>query len=137
LDKYEEEGTVICSYPGVVAIVRPMDLEVMSRWNDAFPKATGRSLAATTLVFDQLLGIEGLSMKDEATKTLVPFDATNAVHKRSIPMDMRSGIFLALKKRGTVSDAQESKSGSPSDSGGTSGSESSPAVGAASASATS
>src|SRR3954468_3761897 len=94
LDRVVSDDVVICTYPGVVAVVRPMDLEVMSRWNDAFPKETGRSLAATTLVFDQLVAIEGLEMKDEATGQAAPFDPANAIHKRSIPMDMRSGIFL-------------------------------------------
>lgn len=136
LDKIVSDGVVICSYPGVVAVVRPMDLEVMSRWNDAFPGEKGRSTAATTLVFDQLDAIEGLLM-DDGQGNRVAFDATNPIHRRSLPMDMRSGIFLTLKNRGTVSEAQEKNSDSPSGSGGTRGTQSSPAGAAPSESATS
>jgi len=69
--------------------------------------------------------------------TTVPFDASNIIHKRSLPMGMRTGIFLALKQRAELSESQDSKYASPSVSGGTSDTGSSPAAGAASESATS
>lgn len=136
LDKIEIDGVVVGEYPGAVAVARPFDLIEASKWNDAFPGATSRSLAATTLVFDQLIRIEGLEMqgKDGAP---VPFDPSNPAHKKSLPMAIRSAIYLALRTRATLPGEAEKNSDSPSGSGGTVGSESSPVAAVASAPGTS
>lgn len=116
----EAEGeAVICEYPGVVAIVRPLDLEASSRWSDEFPNADHRAWAATKLVKDHLVSFEGLSCKDGDDD--VPFDVKNERHFRSLPMDMRSGIFIALRDRASIDEETEKNSDLPSVSGGTSG----------------
>lgn len=136
LDKIEIDGVVVGEYPGATAVVRPFDLFEASKWNDAFPGASARSVAATTLVFDQLIRIEGLEMKGKDSEP-APFDPKNAVHKKSLPMAIRSAIYLALRTRATLPGEAEKNSDSPSASDGTSGTSSSPAEGAPSGSATS
>jgi hypothetical protein len=136
LDTIEIDGVVVGEYPGVTAIVKPFDIVSASKWNDAFPGATRRSEAATQLVFDQLIRIEGLEMKGKDGKA-EDFDPKNAFHRMSLPMAMRSAIYLALRTRATLPGEAEKNSDSPSDSDGTSGSASSPAEAVASGSATS
>lgn len=128
-------GNITIEYPGVTAVVAPLGLEETSRWNDAFPLdiAGNRSMpsqAATSLVLQQLIRIEGLTMKD-ADGNDQPFDAKNPVHVRSIPMDMRSAIYLALLRRADLAGDTEKNSGSPSVSGGTSDGSDTPAQTAA------
>ncbi len=106
LDKYEVEGVVICECPGVVAVVQPLDLIVASKWNDAWPTDQGRSFAITTLVFDQLIRIEGLEMVD-GSGAAIPFDKTNPVHRRSLPMRIRTAIYSALRNRAELTGEQE------------------------------
>jgi len=112
-----EPDAVICEYPGVTAIVKPLDLETSSRWNDEFPGAGHRAWAATKLVKDHLIGFDGLTMKDGDAD--VPFDIKDERHFRSLPMDMRSGIFISLRDRASVSEETEKNSESPSGSDGT------------------
>lgn len=126
----------LCEYPGVVAYVRPLDLESASRWRDQFPNDRARAVAATQLVHDQLIRIEGLLMADDAGNT-VPFDKANDRHWRSLPMDIRSVLYLKIGERATIAETEQKNSDSPSGSGGMTGSESSPAVAALSGSATS
>lgn len=123
-------------FPGVVAVVRPLGLEEESQWHDAFPGADHRSQAATSLVFQQLVRIDGLEMATPDGGA-GPFDPTNADHRRSLPMAIRSAIYLALVSRAAVGAVLEKNSDSPSGSDGTSDTASSSADGAASASATS
>ena len=125
---------VICEYPGVVAIVRPLDLEASSRWTDEFPGVDHRAWAATKLVKDHLTGFDGLTMKDGDAD--VPFDPANEKHFRSLPMDMRSGIFIALRDRASIDEGTEKNSESPSALDGMTASGISPAADAASAPAT-
>lgn len=140
LDRYEVEPAkagdppvVICEYPGVVAYARPFDIEAASKYNDAIATApTSRSLQATAVVHAHLTRIEGLDMQDPATGAAIPFDIANKAHKRSVPMDMRDAIYLALRSRATLSAVTEKNSGSPSVSGGTVSSASTVAEAAAS-----
>jgi len=129
-----ESDAVICEYPGVVAIVRPLDLEASSRWTDEFPGADHRAWAATKLVKDQLVGFDGLTMKEGETD--VEYNPKNERHFRSLPMDMRSGIFISLRDRASVSEETEKNSESPSGLDGTNTSATSVAEGAASPPAT-
>lgn len=127
LDRYEVEGedgkspVVICEYPGVTAYARPFDLETASRYNDEVfgDDAAGRSLAATLVVFRNVTRIDGFGMQDPETGKVVPFDASNTAHKRSIPMKMRDAIYLAIRKRAELPAVTEKNSVSPSVSGGT------------------
>jgi len=111
---------VVCEYPGVIAIVKPLDLEASSRWTDEFPGDDHRAWGATKLVKDHLIGFDGLTMKDGDTD--VPFDPANERHFRSLPMDMRSGIFIALRDRASIDEGTEKNSESPSASDGMSAS---------------
>lgn len=129
-----EPDVVICEYPGVTAIVKPLDLEASSKWNDEFPGAGHRAWAATKLVKDHLLGFDGLTMKDGEADA--PFDIANERHFRSLPIDMRTGIFISLRDRASVSEETEKNSESPSGSGGMSTSANSPAEDVASPPAT-
>lgn len=136
LDRYISGDTVICEYPGVTAVVRPLDLVEQSKWTDAFPDPNAeRSLAATTLALNHLLGLEGLKMQGPNGE-LVPYDPANHTHRRSIRMDMRSALFLALRGRASVSGVLEKNSDSPSDSDGTNDTATSPVDSAATVSET-
>ena len=128
-------AVAICEYPGVVAIVKPLDLEASSRWSDEFPDADHRAWAATKLVKDHLVGFDGLMMQDEAG-TEVAFDVANEKHFRSLPMDIRSGIFISLRDRASISEETEKNSESPSASDGTNASATSVAKDVASQPAT-
>jgi hypothetical protein len=124
-------------FKGVVAVVRPLDVIDASKWRDAFPaESSGRNIAATELVRAQLIRIDGMVMK-AADGSKVPYDHSNPHHFRSIGVVMRNAIYNGLMDRVSVSEEQEKNSDSPSVSGGTSGTESSPAAAAASAPATS
>ena len=135
LGKFTVDGDVICNYEGVVAVVRPLDVMTSSMWADRFPEEK-RAEAATTLVFEQLIRIEGLNMALGGHDP-EPFDVANVLHRNSIPMDMRSAIYLALRKRATVGIELEKNSDLPSVSGGIPNGADTPAVDAASETATS
>jgi hypothetical protein len=115
-------------YPGVVAVARPIDLEDKSRWADAFPNLdlTGGE-AATAMVKQQLIRVDGLSVQD-ANGAVTPYDHGNALHWRSLPMAIRTRVFNSLFARSTLTGEQEKNSDLPSGSGGTSGTENSPAA---------
>jgi hypothetical protein len=83
-----------------------------------------------------LIRIDGMEMK-AADGTKVLYDHSNPKHFRSIGVVMRNAIYNGLMERVNVSEEQEKNSDSPSVSGGTSGTESSPAAAAASEPATS
>ncbi|MDQ6770534.1 MAG: hypothetical protein M3Z54_11170 [Gemmatimonadota bacterium] len=123
-------------FKGVAAVARPLDVIDASKWRDAFPTEAGRNIAATELVRAQLIRIEGMVMK-AADGSTVSYDHTNPKHFRSIGVAMRNAIYNGLMERASVSEEQEKNSDSPSVSGGTSGTESSPAAAAASEPATS
>lgn len=126
---------VVGEFPGCVAVVRPLGLDEQSAWHDAFPGADHRSQAATALVFQQLLRIDGLAMKGPAGEP-VPFNKDDLAHRRSLPMAIRSEVYAKLFERSAVSEGLEKNFDSPSASDGTSDTASSPADGAASGSAT-
>lgn len=136
LDECVVNDVVVARYPGVVAVVRPLSIEEESTWHDAFPGVDHASQAATSLVFQQLIRIEGLVVTG-ADGTDAPFDPANPEHKRSFPMAMRSVVYRALVSRAEVGDGLEKNSDSPSGSGGTSDTAASSADAAASGSATS
>lgn len=123
-------------FPGVVAVARPLDVNDASKWRDAFPTEAGRNVAATELVRQQLIGLEQLEMKG-ADGAAVPYDHSNPKHFRSIGVAMRNAIYNGLMERVNVSEGQEKNSDSPSVSGGTSGTASSPVAAVASEPATS
>ncbi|HEX5437153.1 MAG TPA: hypothetical protein VFW98_08335 [Gemmatimonadaceae bacterium] len=86
------------AYPGLIAVVRPMDLEDKARWFDATAGEVGSSLAAVEAVRRQLVTIEGLAV-EAADGTTVSFDATNHAHFRALPMALITPIFTALIER--------------------------------------
>ena len=92
-------------FAGVVAIVRPLDVEDSSRWTDAFPDEKARNLAATQLVKQQLIRIEGLEMKHGDSS--VPYDHTNPSHWRSLPLAMRNPIYAGIMANVSISGDQE------------------------------
>ncbi len=136
LDPFTAEGNEICRYGGVAAVVRPLGLDEQSAWRDAFPDATRRSQAATALVFQQLVRMDGLAMTT-ADGAVTAFDPANAEHRRSMPEPMRTAIYLALIGRSVLGEDAEKNCDLPSDSGGTSGTDTSSAAAAPTASATS
>ena len=118
-------------FSGVVAVVRPLDVIDASKWRDAFPaESGGRNTAANELVRAQVIRIDGMVMK-AADGRLAPYDPKNPQHFRSMGVAMRNAIYSGLMERANVSEEQEKNSDSPSGSGGTSGTESSPAAAAA------
>jgi len=118
-------------FAGVVAVIRPIDVVDASKWRDAFPTDNARNAASTELVRQQLIRIENFALRAPDGST-VPYDHSNVKHFRSIPLTMRTAIYVGLMENVSISGDQEVKSDSPSDSGGTSGMESSPAEAAAS-----
>lgn len=108
---------VVGEFPGCVAVARPLGLEEQSKWHDAFPGQDHQSQAATALVFQQLLRIEGLAMKSSSGAEA--FDPANPAHRRSLPMAIRSEVYNKLFERGSVGEELEKNSDSPSASDGT------------------
>jgi hypothetical protein len=113
-------------YEGVVAVVKPLDVETQSKWHDAFPGENKDSESATALVKQQLVQLEGLNLRDSAG-AITPYNHADPLHWRSVPMRMRTAIYLKLMERATVGEELEKNSDLPSGSGGTSGTESSAA----------
>lgn len=120
---------------GVVAVLRPLDVEEQAKWNDAFPGQKERNTAAVALVRQQLLRLEGLEFVQGDQR--VSYDRDNPLHFRSLPTDAVAEMYGRLIARSVVPEVLEKNSDSPSVSGGTSGGDATPAETAAEAPATS
>lgn len=98
-------------YPGVVAVARPLDNDELAKWADAFPTEEARHTAAVAIVRQQLITIEGVTMR-AADGAEVPYD--QATHFRSLPTKMIGAIYAALVARLGISEEKKSVSPSPS-----------------------
>ncbi len=114
--------------PGVVAVVRPLDVEEAARWHDAF--GNEMHFGSTACVKQQLIRLEGLTMYNEAGNE-VPFSMKDELHFRSLPAELVTYVFTRLYERTRLQENAEKNSDSPSVSGGTSSSAVSPAAPAA------
>ncbi|MFL5481136.1 MAG: hypothetical protein ACJ8AK_03020 [Gemmatimonadaceae bacterium] len=104
-------------FPGVVAVVRPLDIVDASKWRDAFPTDDAKNAAATELVRAQLVRIEGMQMRQKGSSP-VPYDHSDPRHFRSIPPGIRNAIYNGLMSEVNVSGEQEKNSEPPSGSDG-------------------
>jgi hypothetical protein len=99
---------------GIVAIVRPVDVEEFSRWLDQFPGEDAARESAVILVKAQLLRMEGADVEG------VPFDPKDPKHFRSVFSLKRKGvagvllIYNELLSRARVDGDAEKNSDSPS-----------------------
>lgn len=100
-------------FAGAWAIAKPLDIDGIAKWRDAFPGADTRNVSAVACVRQQLVGIEGLAMKDAAGND-APYDHANALHYRSLPSPLVGFIFGELLERGTLPERLEKNSASPS-----------------------
>jgi hypothetical protein len=109
---------------GIVAVVRPLDVEELMRWVDSFPGEDTRREAAVVLVKRQLVNIEGPVDFEGAA-----YDPKDVVHFKSLFSAARKGpaaimqIYTELVDRSRLDGEAEKNSSSPSDSGTTSSSE--------------
>lgn len=90
--------------PGVVAVLRPFDIEDKARWFDAVGGNIESHEAAVVAVRRQLIALEGVTAQ-RADGAAEPFDAKNPAHVRSLPY---AGVvvpcFLALLSGASLSE---------------------------------
>lgn len=91
-------------YPGLVAVVRPMDVLRKAQWfaaiRDMDPIPSTAEACRMCLVT-----IKGVMVTDSSGTAPVPFDGQNAAHFRSLPFEMLAPIGSAILSRTTLSEA--------------------------------
>ena len=120
--------------PPLVAVYRPLSVEALAAWGDAWRLDELPRQAIVALVRQQLVTIEGLVMEDGGTE--MPYEHGNPRHFASLPFAIVHAIYRQLDRRASLSPEQKKSSGSPSGSAGTTSSAHSPAASAPSPSAT-
>lgn len=113
LGGYAEDATPdVHPYAGYTAVCKPLDTETIATWHDMFPTDETRHAAASMLVKQQLIAIEGIPVEQGG-----PYD--HATHWRALgaTLDGRniiSLIYVKLWERANLSEQQEKNFVSPS-----------------------
>jgi len=112
LSSYAEDETPdVHPYAGLTAVCKPLDVETWATWCDAWPTEETRRAAATVLVKQQLVTIDGIDAEHGG-----PYD--HAKHFRSLPPLLVLLIYSRLSDRSGLTKEQEKNSDSPSGSDG-------------------
>jgi hypothetical protein len=89
-------------FAGVVAVVRPMDVEEKARWFDAVEGDISTTRAGVVAVQRQLVRVEGVEADTDGVR--VPFDPRNPKHFGALPLAFITPVFNALVDRFALSE---------------------------------